>query len=596
MGSIRSKLLEVDLTTEKVSVVDVTEDVQKHLGGRGLGTKLCWDLIPQGANPLGPANILHVGVGPMTSLVGDKTVFSFKSPLTGWKGRSTMSGYFAREIIYAGYNAGILIRGAADHPVYLYVWNDDVEIRDASHLWGAWKQKSEYGLRAALRAETGECFGVASIGPAGENLVRYANITTEWIHSGSKWGCGAVMGSKKLKAIAVRGTQGPDYADHQRVWELFERYRKHPATAAHKYRERRFGHMTSMPTLYHAGWEGVKNNQLGWHEVCLKSNHLEHEMKYHVWTDGCPGCATACFVPYFKPDGKYGPVSGEMRHDNAGCFNANILVGYEEMAYITPLVEELGMDGEEVGGIVAWTMELYERGLISKEELGGIDLQWGSVEATCALLKKIAYREDLGDVLADGYRFAIPRIGKGCEKYAWQVHGCSCATYDLRGLPDHALTYASSHTGARMGLGIDSQITESATICHFTASPVGAIWGSREECVRQYLNAVCGWDLTLDDIKMIGLRNFMFERSFSLREGYRPSRDNKIPERAFDLPITNKYGDTFLLDREWFERALKSYYIDALQLSEEGLPTRGLLTKLGLDFVIPVLGPMDVIG
>ncbi len=589
---IRCKILEVNLTNEKTRIVDVTEDVEKYLGGRGLASKLCWDLIPKGADPLGPDNVLHVGIGPMTGLVGNKTVFCFKSPLTGWKGRSSMSGYFAREMMYAGYNTGILITGRAEKPVYLYVWDDDVQIRDASHLWGAWKQKTEYTLRKELKEETGESFGVANIGPAGEHLVRYANISTEWIHSASKWGCGAVMGSKNLKAIAVRGTKGLEYADHHKVWKLFEHYLKHPATTAHKYRERRFGHTTSMPTLYHAGWEGIKNNQLGWHEICLKSNYLEHEMKYHVWTDGCPGCATACFVPYFVPDGKNGPVVGEFRHDNTGCFNANILVGYEDMIYIEPLVEELGMDGEEVGGIVAWAMELYERGILSKEDLGGIDLKWGDVDATCSLLKMIAYRKGFGDVLADGYRFAIPRIGKGCEQYAWQVHGCSCATYDMRGLPDHALSYASSHTGARMGTGFDTQITESATICHFTAGPARAIWGSREECVRQYMNAVCGWDLTLEDIKTIAIRNFMLERCFSLREGYHPSKDGKIPDRAFDLPITNKYGQTFVLDRDWFTSVLKDYYVTKLQLTDKGLPSIELLRKLKLDFVIPELEPL----
>jgi aldehyde:ferredoxin oxidoreductase len=351
-----------------------------------------------------------------------------------------------------------------------------------------------------------------------------------------------------------------------------------------------------MPTLYHAGWEGIKNNQLGWHEVCLKSNYLEHEMKYHLWTEGCPGCATACFVPYFNSDSKWGPVAGELRHDNSGCFNANILVGYEEMTYIEPLVEELGMDGEEVGGIIAWAMELYDRGILSKKELGDINLTWGNVEATCMLLKKIAYREDLGDVLAEGYRLAIPRIGKDSEKYAWQIHGCSCATYDMRGLWDIALRHASSHTGARMGQGLSAQISESATICLFTAGPARAIWGSLEECSRQYLNAVCGWNLTLDDIKTMALRNFMFERCFSLREGHLPSRDNKVPDRAFTLPITNKYGETFILDRNWFEKALKSYYVENLHLTEEGLPPRDLLAKLGLDFVIPQLEPMGVLG
>jgi aldehyde:ferredoxin oxidoreductase len=597
MAEIRIKLLDVDLTNRKTRIIDVTEDVKKYLGGKGLGTKLLWDLVPKNADPLGPDNILHVGVGPVTGLMGTKTVISFKSPQTEWKGRSTMSGYFGREIMNAGYNAGILIRGKADTPVYLYVWNNDVQIRDASNLWGLWGQKTEYELRKALKEETGECFGVARIGPAGENMVRYACINTEWMHTAAKWGCGAVMGSKKLKAIAVRGTESPDYADHQRVWDIFQKYLAHPATRMQKYNWRRFG-ASGFPTMYPYGMEGVKNNQMGWHEVCMESNYVKHEMSSHIWTDGCPGCASPCFVPYFKPASKYDPVVGEMRHDNAGCFSANILVGFEEEAYITPLNNELGIDAEEAGGIVAWAMELYDRGIITKEDLGGIDLKWGNVEATCALLKKIAYRENLGNVLADGYRLAIPRIDKNAENMAFQVHGCGCATYDLRGLPEWgALSYASSHTGARMGTGIDSQISESATMCIFSTSRViPEVWGSIEEGVRQYLNAVCGWNLTVEDIKTIALRDFMFERCFSLREGYLPSRDNKLPDRAFDLPITDKYGETYVLDRNWFTKALKDYYVETLQLTEDGLPPRALLTQLGLNFVIPVLKPMGVIG
>ena len=223
MAEIRIKMLDIDLTSRRTQARDVTEDVKKYLGGRGLGTKLCWDLVPQGADPLGPENILHIGVGPVTGLMGTKTIMSFKSPQTGWKGRSTMSGYLGREIVNAGYKAGILIRGVADTPVYLYVWNDDIQIRDATSLWGSWGQKTEYELRKTLKEETGECFGVARIGPAGENLVRYACINSEWMHTAAKWGCGAVMGSKKLKAVAVRGTKGPEYADNQKRYGKFSR-------------------------------------------------------------------------------------------------------------------------------------------------------------------------------------------------------------------------------------------------------------------------------------------------------------------------------------------------------------------------------------
>jgi len=209
MTEIRFNLLEVDLTEGTSRVLDVTEDVKRYLGARGLANKLIWDLVPQGADPLSADNILHIGVGPLTGLIGTKTILSFISPLTGWAGRSAVSGDTGDQIVRAQYNAGILIKGKASKSVYLYIYDDRVEIRDASDLWGKWKQQTEVTLRDRLHQETGELFSILSIGPAGEHLVRYANVTTEFIHSASKWGCGAVMGSKNLKAIAVRGTRGP---------------------------------------------------------------------------------------------------------------------------------------------------------------------------------------------------------------------------------------------------------------------------------------------------------------------------------------------------------------------------------------------------
>lgn len=300
MAEIKFSLLEVDLTSGTSRVVDVTEEVKKYLGARGLANKLIWDMVPQGADPLGPDNILHIGVGPLTGLMGTKTVLSFKSPLTGWAGRSAVSGYFGEEIVKARYNAGILIKGRAKKPVYLYVYNDQVEIRDASDLWGKWKQETEVTLRDRLNHQTGEIFGVLCIGPAGENLVRYANASTEFVHSASKWGCGAVMGSKNLKAVAVRGTRGPLYASHPKVWQIFRTYASSPKTALHKLSESRWGHGSSMPGLLRYAAEGIKNSHLGYHEVVEKSNYLEHYLKYKAWTDGCPGCAASCLSPFSK--------------------------------------------------------------------------------------------------------------------------------------------------------------------------------------------------------------------------------------------------------------------------------------------------------
>ena len=234
MAEHRFNMLEVNLTTGNNRVIDVTEDVEKYLGGNGLGNKLVWDLVPKGTDPISPDNILHIGVGPITGLVGCKTSCSFLSPLTGWAGEASISGYIGDEIMRTGFNAGILIRGKADKPSYLYVNNNKVEIRDASGLWGQYMVKTENSLRGKLYEETGKEFSVLCIGPAGENLVRYANATTENVHSASKSGAGAVLGSKNLKAVAIKGTITLPYADHNKVWELKKTYAMHPRTMVQK--------------------------------------------------------------------------------------------------------------------------------------------------------------------------------------------------------------------------------------------------------------------------------------------------------------------------------------------------------------------------
>ncbi|MBF8267653.1 MAG: hypothetical protein HW388_1161 [Dehalococcoidia bacterium] len=597
MANMKFNMLEVDLTSGRSRVIDVTKDVEKYLGGRGLANKILWEQVPQGTDGLDPANILHIGVGPLTGVMGTKVVLSFISPLTGWAGRSATSGYVGDEIMRAGYNAGILIKGKARRPVYLEIHDDEVKIQDASDLWGKWKQETEFTIRDRLNKQTGHVFGVLCIGPAGENMVRYANVTTEFVHSASKWGCGAVMGSKNLKAIAVKGTKEIQYADHEKVWELFKTYAMDPKTALRKLGESRWGHSMSPPSLLRYATEGIKNNHFGYHPIVEKSNYLDHYLKNYAWTDGCPGCAAACFVPYFS-NSERGAFAGEFRHDNMGGFNANIMVGFQEMVEIAALEDELGMDGEEMGGLVAWAMDLYEHGIITQEDLGGIDLEWGNVEATCELMKKIAYKEGRAPAaLAEGFRRAYQVFGEKSKWYAFEVHGCACPTYDVRNKHHgRGLEFATSHNGARIGTGLASALQEAATTCNFAMPPFTQIWGSANEAIRQFLNAVCGWNLTPADIDDIALRNYYFNRCISLREGYLPSRDDDLPPRAFDEPISDKYGKTWVWDRAEFEADKRKTYVTQLKLTETGLPPRAELKRLGLDFVIPVLEPRGVIG
>jgi aldehyde:ferredoxin oxidoreductase len=597
MADVTFNLLEVDLTAGTSKVVDVTEDVKKYFGARGLANKLLWEMVPQGADALSPENILHIGIGPCTGLVGTKTVLSFKSPLTNWAGRATTSGYFGEEMVRAHYNVGILLRGKAPKPVYLYVFNDKVEIRDASDLWGKMKLETEVILRDRLKEETGEVFGVLDIGPAGENLVRFANVTTEFVHSASKWGVGAVMGSKNVKAVCVKGTQTPMYADHAAVWALWREYATSTATADRRLGESRWGHTTSMPNLLRNAAEGIKNSHSSYDPIVEKSNALVHNLKYMQWADGCPGCAAACFVPFFK-NGPTGAYAGEFRHDNTGNFNANIMVGYEDMTEISSWIDELGVDGEESGGIVAWAIDLYEAGIITKADLGGLELKWGSIEATNALLKKIAYRDGkAADALADGYHRAFKVFGEESIWYAWQFHGCSGGTYDARNKSlGRGLEYGTSHNGARMGAGLGSALTESATLCQFATSPFAAISGSDEDTARIYTNAVAGWNLTKEEVHDIVLRNYYFNRAYSMREGYYPANDDGLPPRCFDEPIKDKYGNEYVWTKDEWDTKSKEYRVNTLKLTEDGLLPRAEVERLGLDFVVPVLDPLKCIG
>jgi len=592
MAEIKYNLLEVDLTTKTSRVIDVTDDVLAYLGGNGLGNKLIWDLVPRGTDPLSPNNILYIGVGPITGLVGTKVSCSFLSPLTGWAGEATISGYIGDEIVRTHYNAGILIRGRAESPVYLFIYNDQVEVRDASVLWGKYLVKTENTIRDRLYQETEMEFAALCIGPGGENLVRYANAATENVHSAAKSGVGAVFGSKNLKAVAIKGTRTPLYADHGKVWELRKTYAMHPVTALQKNQEwGRYGASDGMRALLNYGGDPIKNAHSSWDPVADKSDHIAHELSYRAWTDGCPGCATPCFMPFFK-NTPYGAFGGELRHGNTSGLCGNAMMGYDEVEEINTLIEELGVDAEDIQGHIAWAMDLYEHGIITKKDLGGIDLKWGDRDATIELVKKIVYKEDRAPAaMAEGYWHAIDVFGKESAWYAWNSPtNASIPRYDVRN-KEHGMpfSYGTRHSD---GMGL----FDSATICLFSSFPFYAIWGPPNEVVRKFVNTAAGWDLTPDEIEDISRRIDLLGRCVSLREGYHPQKDSNLPERAFDEPVTNKYGKTWVWKREEWEDEKRDYFVKALNLSEKGLPLKTELERLGLEYVISELESLDVVG
>lgn len=582
-------LLEINLTTGEKQIHDVTSEMRKYIGGRGLGAKLMWDRVPKHADPLGPENILYFGVGPITGFIGSVTNFSAKSPLTLRPGMSNMNGHFGVELVNAGYNGGLLLTGKAPKPSYIYIKDGTVEVRDASHLWGKYNVAAQQALRKEIRKELDDQnFRLASIGPAGEHQVRNAGICHDYYHHGARMGMGAVMGSKNIKAVAVKGTHPPDYPDPGRLLELLVKF-QHEARLK-KAVDRRWGHNISIANRYYATTEGVKNKQLGWDPICDKTNSLILEQQYKVWNDACNLCHTGCKVPSFRRDPPLGPTVGELRHDNAGGWNANVMIpGLDIQIYLSPLVDELGLDGEDISGVVAWMMECYQRGLVTREDLGGIDLTWGNLPAICKMLKKITYREGIGDILADGLKLAPHKIGRGTEKYAITHKGVAITSYELRGSLQEAVDMATVAVGELHGGkgDIRHMACDGLTVCSFLIREFHKVFGF-DNFALEFLRPATGWDLSLDDWKDMTRRLRFMERCNCILQGYIPTRDDDLPARFFEETIYNKYGKPKILNRkEFLEMREKTYLL--YELTPQGIPPRDLLEKLDMQFVIPVL-------
>jgi len=290
-----------------------------------------------------------------------------------------------------------------------------------------------------------------------------------------------------------------------------------------------------------------------------------------------------------------GPCAGEMRHDNAGGWNANVLIpGYDTQLYLTPFVDNLGIDSEDVSGVVAWMMECYDRGLVTKDDLDGIDLTWGNLNAICKLVKKIAYRDGIGNVLAEGLKFAPQQIGKGSEKYAMTHKGIAITSYEPRGSMREAVRLAIIPFGElHADRGNPARVMfDSLTACSFFRHPLPDVFGGIANWGIEMLNAAYGWDLTLENWDELVQRITMMERCYSMREGYVPTRDDMLPDRFFEEVIHTKYGKPLILDRAEFLNQREKWY-SSIGVNNEGVPTKEYLQELGLDFVIPVLGEAD---
>ena len=613
MRGYAGKFLEVDLSSKGIKEVKISDDVlKKYIGGRGLAVKILWDRLGnrwEEVDPLGPENILLVLTGPLTGFApGGRLCVSGKSPQSNGVVGSTVGGEVPIELKCAGYD-GIIFTGVSEKPVYLFIKDSDVELRDASHIWGKnaretvltlikeWRKdfESRYAERGLLKEPA-----ILYIGPAGENQCRTAAVVHKWAHAAGYGGYGAVMGSKKLKAIVVKGTGPlPEVNDLEKTMEfhnkiveinlkrdLFRRW----GTAAAGYNVGAF--LSSEP---------IMNWQEEWHdEKSFSVYEFERIWVKRYWGDyGCP--VTCLKVAVTRHEPIKGAITDNPDYENQAYLGSNLgIFTPEENAYLTALADDLGLCGIQVGNVLGFAAELYQRGILTREDLEGIELKWGDVKAFAALMKMIAERRGIGNVLAEGTYRAALRISelKGVDvlRYAVVCKGIGIGAHGIRSGKDypHYESYPCSvqggdHTSvAYLPLTHgNSELTiilyDSGVVCWFNffdSEAREALWG--------LLESVTGWKITPDEwYNTIARRILHIQRTLLLLGGpdlkWNPKIHDDVPKRWYE-PLTKGPYSGKSVDKAKLRESINEYY-KAVGWDENGIPTSEELKRLGLDDV-----------
>ncbi len=555
MKGYRGKLLKVNLTLEEIGEMDLDEKMARlFIGGAGLATRLLFDMIDHDTDPLGATNPLIVMTGPFTGTMvptGSKTTFCSRSPYTGILGYSTVGGHFGADLRFAGYD-GIVIEGQAASPKYLLIEDEKIRLESAENLWG----KDTEETWEILKEVTGhKLAGIARIGIAGENLVKYASIIVDHHRAAGRTGIGAVMGSKKLKAIVVKGTdrkiptQDPEvlttYAN-----ELKEDYLDDPSVRM--YSDLGTAGFVDMASLMYGSLPAGYYTVSDFDSYNLSGTTVRETIL--TGKKACFRCPIGCGRVVEVKEGKYAMESFKGPElEVTGTMGTLILNNdLEALQYLTKKLDLVGFDTISGGNTIAFVYYLYNEGIITSEDLDGLEPRWGDIEAADVLIDKIAKREGVGDLLAEG----TVAVGKkfGVEHLAVQTHGMEFPQHDPRGFSGLAVGYATSPRGAchmaadmynvQMGqtnedMGIESMdrfaneaeivakqqnfrcITNSVGICNFVP-----IKGA--EMVK-FLQLVTGWDFTLEELKVTGERIFTLMRMLNLKLGY-DVRNEKLPE------------------------------------------------------------------
>jgi aldehyde:ferredoxin oxidoreductase len=610
-GGYTGKLLFADLTKGTINEKPLSEDLaKKFIGGYGIGARILYDMMKPGVDPLGPDNILGFITGPLNgtgAFFGGRYTVVCKSPVTGGWNDANSGGFFGLELKRAGFD-GVFVSGASAKPVYLFIKDGKAEIRDAKKLWGKDCTETE----EALIQETGEKnLRVALIGPGGEKKSLMACIINDKHRAAGRGGCGAVMGSKNLKAIAVRGTGKVSVAHPEKVkainTEILDFMKNGPTIEQIKlFGNFGTGGMTSGNALSGdspvKNWGGVGVVDMG-EESATKLGTFTYDAKYNTKKYACANCPLGCGAHYKVDDGKW-PVGETDRpeYETLAAFGTMALNdNIESIIKCNDICNRYGLDTISVGCTITWAIECYENGIFTKKETEGIELTWGNAEAIVAMTQAIADQTGFGKVLALGSAKAAKKLGKGA-KYLQTVRGIELPMHDPKFSPGFARTYQYDPTPARHvkgGLGIvdfgspnevkydyegrgpmdvgvtsHTEITNTAGLCLFSA------FCMPPDATTRFIEAVTGWDFKQEDILQTGKRIMDMRYAFNLREGQKPNDDeNAIPKRCVgEPPQTEGPLKGITVDH----KKLAAKFSEVMGWDEETLvPTRESLENLG---------------
>jgi aldehyde:ferredoxin oxidoreductase len=604
------QFLRVDLTAGTCENFTIDERIlRKFIGGSSLAAKLLIDSYPLDADPLAPESPLMVMTGPMVGSGFSGTsrfAVCAKSPQTGIWGEAACGGTFGPEMKRAGYD-GIVITGKSPKPVILSLTDGTAKLVDASDLWG----KDVYEVTDMLKAPD-KSIKVLAIGPAGENLVKFSAIGNDKGHFIGRTGLGAVMGSKKLKAIIAKGSKSIEKADDARYKELAKAAIQEIKDSALAGSLHAMGTDAAMdPGMCNADVP-VKNWSVG-EDFNLSTNLGGPAMseKYLTKAGACSNCSLACKRVVVVKEGPYQIEEGPgPEYETCGSFGTMIMnPDLTAVIKANELCNRYGMDTISCGAVIALAMELYEKGTVSKEEMDGMDLTWGNMEAVMPLIKKIAYREGFGDVLAEGSLKAARKIGKNAVDSVVHVKGLDLPMHDPRGFHGMGLAYMMSNRGAchnqhavlatEQGMASWPQLfamkddykgpssdekavlvynsenygilANSLSICHFLVSTL------QPETIRDAFNAITGFNLTFKDLLEAGMRDWTLKRGINNLMGV-TSKDDVLPKRIL-TPLTEGAAAGSVPD---MKRLLSEYY-QIRGLDKRGFPKEEKLVELGLE-------------